>query len=233
MKKLILLISILFQVTSSLDAQDSLPNFSVRNVGKNRIIVGWKNTFETIKQISIQRSFDSLSGYKTILTVADPTAPINGYADTKAVNDHMFYRLYILLDKGVYLFSPAKKPVLDTMRKAVDIEKVNAVPPADSVLAPNFGLNNKARPEVFVPSLHVFTFRDGYVQVNLPDEEDKKYNIKFFDEDNVFLFELKNIKERTFKIDKSNFYHSGWFKFELYEDVKLIEKHKFYLNKDF
>ena len=26
----------------------------------------------------------------------------------------MFYRLYIMLDKGVYLFSDAKRPVLDT-----------------------------------------------------------------------------------------------------------------------
>src|SRR5690348_8782377 len=89
-------------------AQDTLPKFSVKNVGNNRIIIGWINTFESIKQISIQRSFDSLTGYKTILTVADPTTPQNGYADTKAQNDRMFYRLYIMLDKGVFIFSNAK-----------------------------------------------------------------------------------------------------------------------------
>ena len=64
------------------------------------------------------------------------------------------------------------------------------------------------------------------------DEKPKKYSIKFFEED-VPLFELKEIKEREFKIDKSNFYHAGWFRFELYEDDKLIEKHKFQLEKDF
>ena len=95
------------------------------------------------------------------------------------------------------------------------------------------GINNKPRPDVFIPSIHVYTHKDGYVRINLPEDEDKKYSIKFFEEDGTFLFEMKEIKERTFKIDKSSFYHSGWFRFELYEKSKLIEKHKFYLEKEF
>ena len=47
------------------------------------------------------------------------------------------------------------------------------------------------------------------------------------------LFELKDVKEKNFKIDKTNFYHSGWFKFELYENGELLEKNKFYLPKEF
>ena len=113
MNKLILLLLFFTATTCNLlQAQDTLPKFSVNNAGNNRIIIGWINNFENVRQISIQRSFDSLTGYKTILTVADPATPQNGYADMKATNDHMFYRLYILLDKGVYLFSEAKKPVL-------------------------------------------------------------------------------------------------------------------------
>ncbi|MGB5028187.1 MAG: hypothetical protein WBO38_06770, partial [Chitinophagaceae bacterium] len=95
-------------------SQDTLPKFSLKNVGKNRIVISWVNNFQNIRQLSIQRSFDSLKGYKTILTVADPTSLQNGYVDGKATNDHMFYRLYIMLEGGVYLFSKAKKPVLDT-----------------------------------------------------------------------------------------------------------------------
>jgi hypothetical protein len=79
----------------------------------------------------------------------------------------------------------------------------------------------------------VYTHKDGYVQISLPSDEKKKYAIRFFEDDESFLFELKDIKERTFKIDKTNFYHAGWFRFELYEDGKLIEKHKFFLEKDF
>ena len=85
---------------------------------------------------------------------------------------------------------------------------------------------------MFVPSKYVSTYKNGYVRVSLP-EEDKKYNIKFFEEDGTFLFELKDLKEKIFSLDKANFYHAGWFLFELYGDGKLIEKHKFYLEKEF
>lgn len=103
----------------------------------------------------------------------------------------------------------------------------------DSSAMPN---PNYSKPtfNAFTPSLHVYTYRDGYVRINLPDDEkSKKYSIKFFEEDGSFLFELKEIKEKDFKIDKTNFYHAGWFRFELYENGKLLEKHKFYLEKDF
>ena len=234
MKKQFLLFFFALITSATLTAQDTLPKFTVTNAGNNRIIIGWTNTFETVKQISIQRSFDSLSGYKTILTVPDPTTPQNGYADMKATNDHMFYRLYILLDKGIFLFSDAKKPVRDTLRRAdpltIRVGQINGV---DSVAVPN-PTTNKTKPNAFTPSLYVYTHRDGYVRVSLPDEEkSKKYSIRFFDDDQTFLFELKDIKEKDFKLDKTNFYHAGWFRFELYEDEKLIERHKFYLEKDF
>jgi hypothetical protein len=233
MKKLALFL-LLFTLFSggSLHAQDTLPKFIVKNAGNNRIIIGWVNNFPNIRQISIQRSFDSLSGYKTILTVPDPTTPQNGYVDAKATNDHMFYRLYILLDKGVFLFSDAKKPVPDTTRRA-GFPNYTGIPAIDSVRSPIVN-GNKPKSNTFMPSLYVYTNRDGYVRITLPAEEkSKKYSIKFFDDEEIFLFELKEIKERDFKIDKTNFYHAGWFRFELYEDGKLIEKHKFYLEKEF
>lgn len=238
-------------------AQDTLPRFSLINAGNNRIIIGWVNKLENVKQISIQRSFDSLSGYKSILTVPDPSTLQNGYLDAKATNDHMFYRLYIMLDKGQYLFTEAKKPSRDTSAKnnavsTVDkmpvdkfkmpdsiarvspvVIRLDGFPGNDSVAVPN-PVTLKKRTETFVPSLYVYTCRDGYVCIKLPDsEKPKKYSIRFFDADETPLFELKEIKEKEFKIDKSNFYHAGWFRFELYEDGKLYEKHKFYLEKDF
>jgi hypothetical protein len=236
MKKVLPVLFICLTAAFSIKAQDTLPKFSVKNAGNNRIIVSWTNNFQTIKQLSIQRSFDSLNNFKTILTVPDPANPQNGYVDSKATNDHMFYRLYILLDKGVYIFSDAKRPVIisrDSLRKVDFSNKTDHIGKFDSISTPNLGINEKERPEVFVPSMHVYTYKDGFVRINLPDGEDKKYSIKFFEDNDDFLFELKDIKERTFRIDKSDFYHAGWFKFELYENGKLIEKHKFYLEKDF
>ncbi|HEX7846817.1 MAG TPA: hypothetical protein VF476_13530 [Chitinophagaceae bacterium] len=233
MKKLFLSLFLLITGTI-LYAQDTLPKFSVKNVGNNRMIISWNNNFEIVKQISIQRSVDSLKGYKSILTVPDPSIPQNGYVDTKAPLGRVFYRLYILLDKGVYLFSDVQKPVMDTTKKvAVFDDKITRMNGNDSISIPNFGLNSKNRPEVFTPSVHVYTYNDGNVRVNLPDDENRKFSLKFFEEDDSFIFELKDIKERTFRIDKANFYHAGWFKFELYEDGKLKEKHKFVLQKDF
>lgn len=214
-------------------AQDTLPKFSVKNAGNNHIIIGWVNNYPVVKQISIQRSYDSLGIYKTILSVADPDAVQNGFADTKAPNDHMYYRLFIMLDKGMFLFSEAKKPVKDSV---LITQNVGSTPTNG-----NNGLVKKdstaqepviKKPE-YVPSVYVYTNGDGYVFVNLPDADKKKYRIRFYEADNTFLFELKNINEAALTIDKANFYHSGWFHFELYNDDKLIEKNKFFLARDF
>ncbi|MEO5947936.1 MAG: hypothetical protein ABIP79_14050 [Chitinophagaceae bacterium] len=234
MKKLIFLLLIFSSFTAcKLYAQDTLPKFSLNNVGNNRIIVSWTNTLADVKQISIQRSFDSLSGFKTILTVLDPDLPQNGFVDMTATNDHMFYRLYIQQERGMYQFSNTKKPVKDTTNGLFNTMYPGGFPGSDPDGKPN-SIYPKNQPPGFIPSLHVYTYRDGNVNINLPDEEKpKKYSIKFFDEEGEFLFELKDIKEKNFKIDKANFFHAGWFTFELSEDGKLIEKHKFYLEKDF
>ena len=222
MKKLaVLFFSI--ALLNNLSAQDTLPKFSVKNVGNDRIIVGWINNYIDVTQISVQRSFDSVSGFKTIMTVTDPYSPQNGYVDTKATNDHMFYRLYIMREQGSFLFTEAKKPIIDTTAM---VSKTLTGPPRDTVAV-------KVIPG-FTPSNYVYTDRDGYVNINLPDEEKpKKYGVKFYDEEGEFIFEIKEVKERYFKIDKANFYHAGWFRFELYEDGKLLEKHKFFLEKEF
>jgi len=204
-------------------AQGVLPKFSVTNAGKNRIIIGWVNNYPVTKQISIQRSHDSLKNYKTILSVTDPTAIQNGFADTKAPNDHMYYRLFINLDKGQFFFTEVKKP---------DTSKL-----AENTIVKEIKNNEVKQPPIkkgdFVPSFYVYTNKDGYVFVNLPDADRKKYHIKFFEENDNLLFELKNIKEPALTLDKANFIHSGWFTFELYNDEKLVEKNRFYLSKEF
>jgi hypothetical protein len=220
-----LLFSLLF--VSGAFAQDTLPRFTVRNAGNNRIILGWINNYPVTKQISIQRSFDSLKNYKTILSVTDPSALQNGFADTKATNDHMFYRLFINLDQGQFFFTAAKKPSVDTSQ-ITDIPVVKDNGWIDSKQAAK-----KTEKADFVPSFYVYTNKDGYVFINLPDADRKKYRIKFFEEGDGLLFELKNIKDPALTLDKANFIHSGWFTFELYNEDKLIEKNKLYLPKDF
>lgn len=274
-------------------AQNPLPDFSVTTRGKGRIIIGWYNTYPNVTQISIQRSFDSLRNYKTILTVPDPTVPQNGFVDTKAPTDFQYYRLFIVLDSGKYLFTKPKKAYWDTT--AVAAQKVTPRPQDNGRVIPTEPVKNKdgenipadkpAEPEriffvkkldtlvgqllekdlrrfrdsilyktrdtlvfktvdtlvikpfvpreVYRPSPYVFTSKDGNVTISLPDVATKKYSIRFFEENATPLFEVKQIRESPLTLDKSNFLHAGWFRFELYENGQLKEKHKFYISKDF
>lgn len=271
-------------------AQDTLPKFSAFNKGNGRIIISWTNPYgNSLRQLGIQRSFDSLKNYRTILTVVDPTIPQNGYVDTKATNDHMFYRLYILRDSGKYSFSAAKHPIIDTGTTKTDFLNSNLLAESNKITGVKElkelkeeakanneriifiknrdlllgaiteselkqfrdSLNLQTKDTVFMktadtlvikpfiareyykPSRYVFTEKDGNIKILLADAGSKKYEVKFFEEDNTEVFEIKHIKEPLVILDKTNFVHSGWFNFELYEDGKLKEKHKLYVPKDF
>lgn len=90
-------------------AQDTLPKFTVVN-RNGKVILSWVNKYPVVKQLSIQRSSDSTKGFKTILTLPDPTSITNGFLDNNAPDTNSFYKLYILLDKGEFVFSKAQKP---------------------------------------------------------------------------------------------------------------------------
>src|SRR6476660_6067899 len=103
------LLFVLNSLVVCLFGQDSLPNFTVISKGNGRAIISWVNPFTNVKQISIQRSTDSTKNFKSIMTVADPELPQNGFADTKATGQ-VFYRQFIVKDRGVYMFSRSKRP---------------------------------------------------------------------------------------------------------------------------
>lgn len=86
---------------------------------------------------------------------------------------------------------------------------------------------------IYKPSQYVYTERDGNIAISLADASRKQYSIKFFEENESELFEIKHVKNTYLTLDKANFLHAGWFWFELYEEGKLKEKHKFYIPKDF
>src|SRR5882757_4678208 len=126
-------------------AQDTLPKFTLVNKGNGRIIISWTSPYKSsVHQLSIQRSFDSTHNFKTILTLPDPTVPQNGYVDTKAPTEHMFYRLFILLDSGKYVFSPAKRPILDTAK--------TIAPPKEQPKLPEERIQETPKPEPVKPN---------------------------------------------------------------------------------
>ncbi|MGC4232010.1 MAG: hypothetical protein QM594_03280 [Niabella sp.] len=212
-------------VFNSLKAQEMLPDFSAYKVGSGRVVIAWEHNYPAVKQISIQRSKDSLNFFKTIATMPDPSLKQNGFADSNAPDDNMFYRIFVMFEGGQYISTKSKRPVVDSSGLADAYNSGNKAN-TEVNLSPNF------IPAGFVQSAYIFTSPDRYVRVELPLDK-RKYDIKFFTENGQPLFELNNVKEKRFKMDRSLFFTAGYINFELYADDKLIEKHKVFLPKDF
>jgi hypothetical protein len=85
---------------------------------------------------------------------------------------------------------------------------------------------------VWKPSIYIYTNPSGYLNISLPVQELNAYSIIFFDTEGKELFRVNKIKEPELTLDKANFKHSGWFNFELYKHNVLVEKNKFFLQKD-
>ena len=64
---------------------------------------------------------------------------------------------------------------------------------------------------MYKPSQYVYTERDGNITISLADANKKQYSIKFFEENETELFEIKHVKEALLTLDKANFLHAGWF----------------------
>ncbi len=122
MMRILFLGLVLMFSSNFVNGQDTLPNFTLRDLGKNRIQISWKNPFETIVQINVQRSYDSLRGYQTIFSPQSPTLPINGYVDTKArPGVKVYYRVFYVLSGGAYFFSAIKTPATGVLIPQADI----------------------------------------------------------------------------------------------------------------
>lgn len=225
MKRILFLLLIGFVFLNGLKAQEMLPDFSVYKAGGGKVVISWMHNYGVIKQINIQRSSDSLNYFKTIATIPDPSLPQNGIADINAPNDSMFYRIFIMFDAGRYTATKSKRPIVDTsgLADAYNSGNTNNV---------ETNLNTNFLPAGFTQSRYVFTSPDRYVRVELPYDK-KKYDLKFYTEYGQLLFELNDIKEKKFKLDRSYFHSAGYVNFELYADGKLMEKYKIFLPKEF
>jgi hypothetical protein len=292
-------------LTAILQAQDTLPRFSATARGPGKILISWHNKYPVVSQINIQRSTDSLKGFTTLLTVPDPRLPENGAMDNKAPHPNFYYRLFIVLEGGKYLFTPSRRPH-SQMNETIAIQKdedpeesiAHAANTRMLIIAPS---SEKERSKIRTPSAihnlpeltlsntiyvrkgdsllgqvsgtrvqnfrdsilrrtkdtlifidgdtllikpfvvketykvspHVFTSKYGNIQVSLPEAPKRHYAVKFFDENDKLLFELSEIRDPALTLDKTNFHHSGWFHFELYDGDQLQEKNKFFIPREF
>lgn len=231
MSKIVFLFLFLFSCNALL-AQQTLPNISVIDVS-GKIIVSWKNEYKVpVSNISIQRSYDSLNNFTSISSVLNPESKENGFADTDAPYDRMYYRLFIAFDGGAYIITTAQKPSKD-LSTLIDtsggIKPWQRNPLNDSSLQiPPDSKSNKDN----YPSERMYTYQDNSIIIRLSDVYLKKYRIVVFDEANDKIFELTNLRDQLLILDKVNFPHSGWYHFEIYDQNGLVEKNRFIVTKD-
>lgn len=213
-------------------AQDTLPSFSAV-IRSGKIIVSWVNPYEKVVQITIQRSTDSLQGFRSIVTIPDPNTAVNGYLDAKAPDTRQFYRLYVQLPAGRFYLTKSQRPFVDSSRSVrfelarntkSGIRFTDGKSVEDSIR-----LDIQEPRNLYKPSERVYSDPDGNVTLDFPEAGKKKYRIVFLLNDGKPGMSLSNLKEPLLTLDKANFQRSGWHEFELYEDDTLKEKNKVFI----
>lgn len=283
-----------------------------------KTIIGWVNPNPDIRQLVIQRSKDSVQGFRSIATMPDPTAYTNGYVDKPADSAVYYYRLFGAYPGGRYFFTESKKPATDPSQQVQQIsvqapvttspkneiaplqkestplkkesipeKKQPNVPPSSNTVKINSnttivttqpvktdtsaksiiatttstlavpshernierirpiptafvkieGIKKMEKPfiadssilNLYEPSGFIYANKEGNLVMVLPEPARKHFNLKVSREDGTIVFVMRNIKESELLIDRSNFFHSGWFNYELSENGKIRERNKFFI----
>lgn len=273
--KIVCLVSLL--ITTIVNAQNVLPDFSVTDKGNGRVIISWKNKFVGITQISVQRSYDSLKKFSTIYSSPSPELPENGFTDKINPDIKVYYRIFFVQQGGAYFFSESKSPGFGTQlqidigfkrdkateyieeefkssTKKIHIKTADTyyksvyyneyITLKDSIIyhtrdtltllsTDTILIKKYSPPFEWKASYYVYTDKDGYIIINLPGAANKVYDLIIMEEDGKPVLELKHIKHTYLTLDKTNFYHAGWYKFELVEDGKIKDRNKLFIPKDF
>lgn len=260
----LLLMMVSFAWQHSVVAQDSLPSFTLQE-RNGMVIVGWNNPFPDLSELVVQRSLDSINGFKSIVSMPDPKAISNGFLDKKVDAVRYYYRVFYVRGDLRFTFSPAQKIIrqdnsLNTgndgsngsNRLSVNAasdqsnrttaaqnrlgETNNSLMTASQRTSRNnvpMGTQTKieslVNEEIFTPSALIFTNKEGDLIVALPDAIKRKYSLKVYNEGGMLFFIMKQITEAQLLVDRSNFFHSGWFRYELYDGTQLKEQNKFFI----
>jgi hypothetical protein len=255
-----------FISTGSLFGQATLPDFTLKNTD-GKISIFWLNNYsKPVKGISVQRSYDSTKNFFSIASILNPQNSVNGFTDSTAPYNKMYYRLFIGFDTGIYLLTHSKRPEVNTvidytkliqeinalyekniqlqeekirLQKELELSRAaknknktvaknaNAAPKKPAVTEVSDEIVNQV---ITYPSKRIFTDKDNNVVTKLFNVKTNKYLIRFLTEDYKLLFEIKNLPDDYFVIEKVHFMHGGWYQFEIYKNDFLLEENKFFIS---
>jgi len=214
-------------------------------------------------QVNVQVSYDSLRNFGTVFEPLSPSLPQNGFVNTKGYAGKVYYRLFFVLTGGAYYFTPSKvveddEELEGKARFAVKESTITVRTPL-SILAhltpADFrkfrdSISTSTRDTLVLVNQNEMVLKhfghadvnflgfiglnpEGFVEIKLPDANLKKYKVVFTDNNGAHLFTINHVPDTDLVLDKTNFLQAGWYSFELYQDEKIIERNKFYLQSDF
>lgn len=125
------LLSVLSALAFSASSQATLPEFTVQDKGKGRVVISWRNPYPNLIQLAVQRSYDSLKRFGTVYSTTSPELPVNGFSDKVPEGVRVFYRIFYVMEGGAYYFTKSQRPIAseditvvkaDTMREQLNQE---------------------------------------------------------------------------------------------------------------
>jgi hypothetical protein len=134
-------------------------------------IISWNNENKELTQLIIQRSADSLSGFRSIVSMPDPTSSTNGFVDKKSGNKLFFYRIFYVMPGSRYIFTESQKPKVEIPPPVVQPETIKPpiTMPSPAIVTTNPPITKKEVQEIIKkqPDTAVSQLKLAYQQVGL------------------------------------------------------------------
>src|ERR1041385_856348 len=84
----------------------------VSKVGDTKVRIEWKNPYgDSVVQLNVQRSWDSVKNFRTVFVPLSPELPQNGYVEESFGYPGFYYRVFYVLSDGSFFFTPGKRAI--------------------------------------------------------------------------------------------------------------------------
>ena len=116
-------------MASPAQSQDTLPSFRAV-IRSGKVVLSWVNLSSRVIQLTIQRSSDSLQGFKSIAPMPDPSLTENGFMDMRAPDTRQYYRIYVQESGGYFFTTPSRRAIPESEAPQIIRARPIYIPPA-------------------------------------------------------------------------------------------------------